>query len=160
MKSAAWWNKLIQAIIEQGYPLWIVLLSQFTLFGLISYRLINATGVTEKEKKNFSYAELALSFVASAVFIGLFYLFCAFFIIEFPLVLTKGIFYKALFSFILIFIITPLGLTTFRVGLQDKLTEQQKDILSGLTLPSIVVFGWIGLQYAIGQRWWRRRHEA
>ena len=32
----------------------------------------------------------------------------------------------------------------------DKLTEEQKDILSGLTLPTLAFFGWTGLFYAVG----------
>jgi len=150
MKSSVWWSTLLEAIIKQGYPLWIIILSQFTLFGLIAYRLVNKAQLTEEEKKNFSYAELALSFVASLIFLGLFYLFVIFLTGSFFMVIKSHIFYKALISYFLLFFITPLGLTALRVGLQDKLTEQQKDILSGLTLPSIVVFGWIGLFYAVG----------
>jgi hypothetical protein len=150
MKSGAWWNKLFEGIIKQGYPLWIVIFSQFTLFGLISYRLITQDIMTEEEKKMYSYAELALSFVASLIFLGMFYLFFIFFAAKFPSVVKIPMFYLGFIAWFILFFVTPLGLTTLRVTMRDKLTEQQNDVLLGLTLPSMVVFGWIGLLSAVG----------
>ena len=126
---------------------WIVILSQLTLFGLITYRLISKADLTEEERKIYSYTELALSFVSSFIVLVFFFMSFLFIFYLDPLSTLKSpIFYKSLLAFF----ISPLGLTALRVSLDDKLTEQQKDILSGLTLPSIVVFGWVGLFYAVG----------
>ena len=146
-----WWSKLLEAIIRQGYPLWIIILSQFTLFGLIAYRLISKKHMTEEERKIYSYTELALSFVSSFIVLVFFFMSFLFIFYLNPFSTLKSArFYKILIYCLLAFFISPLGLTTLRVTLQDKLTEQQKDILSGLTLPSIIVFGWVGLFYAVG----------
>jgi hypothetical protein len=148
-------SSLSEAIIKQGYPLSIVILSQVTLFGVISYRLVNAPETTEEEKI-FSYAELALSCIASLIVLLFFMMSFLFIFVLNPLSALKSpVFYKILLSFLLALSVSPLGLTATRVILKDKLTEQQKDIISGLTLPSIVIFASIGLNYALGQVWWK-----
>jgi hypothetical protein len=151
MNRSVWWSKLLEAIIRQGYPLWIVILSQLTLFGLITYRLISKADMTEEERKIYSYTELALSFVASFLVLVFFFMSLLFIFSLGPLSALKNpMFYRILISCLVTFFISPLGLTTLRLSLDDKLTEEQKDILSGLTLPTIAFFGWTGLFYAVG----------
>lgn len=51
-----------------------------------------------------------------------------------------------LFYPLLFLLLTPFSLTAFRVGLQDKLSTQQDDILSGLVILSTLIYG----RYTIG----------
>lgn len=45
---------------------WFVLLSCISLFGLVTYRLVNPN-LTDEEKKKISYAEIVISFFASTM---------------------------------------------------------------------------------------------
>jgi hypothetical protein len=59
--------------------------------------------------------------------------------------------YKFILLCLLMIILTPFTVTLLRVALQDKLTNQQNDILSGITIPIILVNGCIGTALAIGK---------
>lgn len=130
---------------KQAWIIGPVYIASIILTCLILYRLIKSTQLTVEEKKNIPYYELALSFVAS--FISIF-AYSAFIIHSLSDIIIS---YKFILLCLLMIILTPFTVTLLRVALQDKLTNQQNDILSGITIPIIVVNGCIGTALAIGK---------
>jgi len=154
MKKSVFWTNLSEAILRSIGTLGPVFIAQVLLIGLISYRLIKSSELTEPDKKKMSYVELVLSFAASFLFI---FIYVVFGILGGIKILSFGtprdIFFglRTIFiSLILLIFLTPFGLTTLRVALQDKLTEQQKIVLSGLTVPLTVAICWYGLLFTTG----------
>ena len=135
----------METLWREKYSLGPIILSHVILIGLITYRLIKTNELSEDEKKKISYAEILLSFIAS-----LFILYLIFFtFLMFGLSIQRNpsinmlgfLFYPLLFL-----LLTPFSLTAFRVGLQDKLSTHQDNILSGLVILSTLIYG----RYTIG----------
>lgn len=138
-------STIMETLWREKYSLGPIILSHVILIGLITYRLIKTNELSEDEKKKISYAEILLSFIAS-----LFILYLIFFtFLMFGLSIQRNpsinmlgfLFYPLLFL-----LLTPFSLTAFRVGLQDKLSTHQDNILSGLVILSTLIYG----RYTIG----------
>ena len=156
MKKGMFWPSFVEAILRQIGLLGPIFIAQVVLIGLINYRLIKAPELSDDEKKKISYTELALSFVGSFIFI---FIYVVFGILGGIKVVsygtTRDIFFglRMIFmSLILLIFLTPFGLTTLRVALEDKLTAHQKNALSGFTIPLTVVIGMYGTLIGIGYR--------
>lgn len=111
--------------------------ANLVLIGLLCYRLIQANELSEDEKKKLSYAEIAFSFIGSLIVIVLYFIYLLLlifgtskwsYIIRLPYILV----------IIALLLLTPFVITVLRVGLDAKLTDQQKNILAGITLPSVL----------------------
>jgi len=124
------------------------LLACIILIGLITYRLIEYDTLRENNKKNISYSEIPISFVASWKYFASF----IFILIMFGSMLLSGLIhgYKGIretFSlvallggFVLVMFIalllSPIGLTIIRVSLQDNITRKYDIGLSVTTVLS------------------------
>jgi hypothetical protein len=114
------------------------------LIGLIIYRLANSNNMSDDEKKKLSYAEIALASVGSfsvLVFFGIVVILSLVVIIlmfvgikEF----TSKVLFVLPFFVITLIILNPVSLTALRMILHDKLTEQQQNIIAGITIPVAV----------------------
>lgn len=121
------------------------LIANILLIGLISYGLIKDNELSEDEKKNLSYAEIAFSFIGSSIqLLG----YCIIIMKCFAAIwdtltrthlygriylITQNIVSLLVASSLLLFI--PFTITALRVGLNTKLSVQQKNIMAGITLP-------------------------
>jgi hypothetical protein len=111
------------------------ILANIILIGLISYRLINSNVLSEDEKVKLSYAELILSAIGSFVVL-LFGI-----LLVFLFIFGKGrgpihkLFLMAIQLIVMFLVLNPFSMTILRLTLDDKLTDQQKNIISGLTIP-------------------------
>ena len=111
---------------------WLTLLSCISLFGLVSYRLINAK-LTDEEKKKISYSEIVIS------------LFASFNILFSMIMLMMGLYAHGLLSLseftnnpyyfnnlkafiwaIFCIITSPISLTTIQYAFQDNLGNSDK----------------------------------
>jgi len=105
------------------------------LIGLIAYGLIHSDTMTEDEKKNISYAEIALSFVGSFPVLLLF----GFFSIGALYVILTRFTSKPLYAFLFMapvfLLLNQFSLTGLRLLLQGTLSEQQQNIIAGITIP-------------------------
>lgn len=122
------------------------------LIGLIIYRLANSNNMSEDEKKKLSYAEIALASVGSfpvLVWFGIVVILSVITVILFFIGLFTGYYknksgklYEGLlllpFYYITFIILNPASLTALRMFLHDKLTEQQQNIIAGITIPVAV----------------------
>jgi hypothetical protein len=152
MKGVFWAN-LSEAILKSIGLLGPIFIAQVGLICLITYRLVK--NPNEADKKKISYMELVLSFIASFIFIFMYVVFGILGGIKLLLYKnnsSKSIFFalQAIFISLIFLILTPFGLTTLRVALADRLTEQQKTIISGVTIPLTIAIGWYGTLFAIG----------
>ena len=124
------------------------------LIGLLIYRLATSNNMSDDAKKKLSYAEIAFSVVGSLpvlawfgfVVIGMVFGLILFAIGGFGL-LSGGNnkpsnFFKSLlgmlFYVITFIILNPVSLTALRIHLHDTLTEQQQNIIAGITIPVAV----------------------
>ena len=111
------------------------ILANIILIGLACYRLIKVGEISKDEDIKLSYADITFSFIGSFVII----LLCLVFI--FALLFgsgNNGFIKTIVFIFVLlgILVLNPFTITMLRVGLDNKLSAQQKNILSGITIPS------------------------
>jgi len=129
------------------YFSWFILFSCISLFGLVSYRLIN-TKLTDEEKKKISYGEIVISLFVSIKIL--------FFMIMVAIptsrsVLSLRFFYKntllsyfnilKLFIWAIFCIITsPISLTTIQYAFQDNLGNSDKFLSIGILLSTIFSF--------------------
>ena len=140
---------LIDAIWKQKYTIGPMLLSQIVLIGLITYRLIKSNKLSDDEKKKISYAEIPISFIASLFIIYL--IFITFYLYGSSVIRNPGINSLGFLFYLLLFLLlTPFSLTVIRVGLRDKISEQQKDIISGLTILSTLIYSHFTLGIGTG----------
>jgi len=132
------------------------------LIGLIIYRLATSNNMSDDAKKKLSYAEIAFATVGSLpvlawfgfVVIGTVFTFILFFSGALGFLrgginksfnsfnffnFLKGML-KPLFFLITFVILNPVSLTALRMFLHDKLTEQQQNIIAGITLPVAIYF--------------------
>ena len=142
----AW--RLKRAIAPYFLPL-------IVLIGLLIYRLATSNNMSDDAKKKLSYAEIAFSvvgslpvlawsgFVVIGVVIGM--------VVALIVLISGGgfgflsggnnkfsNFYKViitLFYVITFVILNPVSLTALRMHLHDTLTEQQQNIIAGITIP-------------------------
>ena len=126
-----------------------IYISSSILTCLILYRLIKSSELSEDQKKTISYYEIALSFISSFIMIFFTWMFMTMaitfmFSANNKKLLRNNIF--IIFVSILYLLLSPFGLTLIRVSLDKTLTENQKDIISYLTLPSIAYATFIGTQ--------------
>jgi hypothetical protein len=113
------------------------------LIGLIAYGLANSQTMITDEKKTLSYAEIALAFVGSfpvLVFFGLISIALLYTIIT---QFTSEPLYPLLFFAPIFIILNPFSLTGLRMLLQDKLSEQQNNIIAGITIPVAVLISYL-----------------
>lgn len=111
------------------------ILANIILIGLACYRLIKGGEISKDEDTKLSYADITFSFIGSFIVI----LLCLVFI--FALLFGSGnntLIQTIVFLFVLlgILVLNPFTITMLRVGLDDKLSAQQKNILSAITIPS------------------------
>lgn len=134
-----------------GYK-WInapFLVANLVLIGLISYGLIKTNELSEDEKKNLSYAEIAVSFVgSSAALLGYCFLILmgvSTIWISFPGTHMYVSIQRVIILLVLscLLLLTPFTITVLRVGLNTTLSAQQKDILAGITIPSALWSIWV-----------------
>jgi hypothetical protein len=122
------------------------------LIGLLIYRLATSNNMSDDAKKKLSYAEIAFSVVGSLPVLAWFG-FVVIGGIVFTLILfaiggfgffsggnnKPSNFYKdipiLLLYFITFIILNPVSLTALRIHLHDTLTEQQQNIIAGITIP-------------------------
>ena len=112
--------------------------------GLIIYRLANSNNMSDDEKKKLSYAEIALASVGSFPVLLLFGIVVMVSLIGI-MMLFVGInkfryehLFLLPFYYITFIILNPVSLTALRMFLHDKLTEQQQNIIAGITIPVAV----------------------
>jgi hypothetical protein len=122
-------EQIVKAVYRQIMFLGPIYFSQFILICLIVYRLTK-NNLSQEEKKNISYAELAISFIASFVLIVVYGVFLFFVIFSFRFI--------DIYTCLLFLLYTPFTFTVLRVALDNKLNEEQKHVLSVLTIPLIV----------------------
>ena len=124
------------------------------LIGLIIYRLANSNNMSDDEKKKLSYAEIAFSVVGSLPVLAWFGFVVMGMVFGLILFASGGFgllsggnnkpsnFYKdipiILLYFITFIILNPVSLTALRIHLHDTLTEQQQNIIAGITIPVAV----------------------
>lgn len=145
---------IYEAVLKQIWTLGPIYFTQVFLIGLISYSLIKSESLSDDEKKNISYSELAVSFVASFIILIVFLISLWFSIITLFFGRNKFLF-NHIYSFIgclFILLFNPFSLTLLRVSLQDKITEQQKNVLSGITIPITIYTAYLTTVLAIGVR--------
>lgn len=124
-----------------------IFISSIILTCLILYRLIKSSELSDDQKKTISYYELVLSFISSFIMLffswmgmtmGFYFMFSA----NNRKILMNNI--MLIFMCLIYILLSPFGLTLIRVSLQNFLTENQKNIISYLTLPSIAYATFIG----------------
>lgn len=126
------------------YFSWFILFSCISLFGLVSYRLVNTT-LTDEEKKKISYGEIVLSLFVSIKIL--------FFMIMMAMgtsrsVLSLRFFFRdfninilKMFIWAIFCIITsPISLTTIQYAFQDNLGNSDKFLSIGILLSTIFSF--------------------
>lgn len=118
----------VNSIYRQIWYLSPFYLGQLILICLIVYR-ITSNKLSIKEKEGISYAELVVSFLASFVPIVI-YGQSLFFMILF--LSMKNI--KLIMYYVLLLLLTPFVFTILRVALENKASEEQKLILSVVTI--------------------------
>lgn len=126
------------------YFSWFILFSCISLFGLVSYRLINTT-LTDEEKKKISYGEIIISFFVSikilffmimmAMGISSSVLSLRFYFRDFNINILK-MFIWAIFCIIT----SPISLTTIQYAFQDNLGNSDKFLSIGILLSTIFSF--------------------
>lgn len=122
------------------YFSWFILFSCISLFGLVSYRLIN-TKLTDEEKKKISYGEIVISF-----FVSIKILFVSIQILFFMIMLAIGILslnfniLKMFIWAIFCIITSPISLTTIQYAFQDNLGNSDKFLSIGILLSTIFSF--------------------
>jgi len=126
-------ERMVKAVHRQIMFLGPIYVSQFVLICLIVYRLTK-TDLSQEEKKKISYTELAISFIASFVLIVVYGMFLFFMILSFRFL---DIYYCLLFL-----LYTPFTFTVLNVALENKLSEEQKLVLSVLTIPLTIYAAW------------------
>lgn len=125
----------LESIWRQKIPNAPIILANLILISLACYRLIKSDEISKDEGRKLSYADITLSFIGSFVVI----LLCLVFI--FALLFGSGNngFIKTIVIILVllgILVLNPFTITMLRVGLDTKLNDQQKNILSGITIPS------------------------
>jgi hypothetical protein len=126
-------EQIVKSVYRQIMFLGPIYFSQFILICLIVYRLTK-NNLSQEEKKNISYAELAISFIASFVLIVVYGVFLFFVIFSFRFI--------DIYTCLLFLLYTPFTFTVLRVALDNKLNEEQKLVLSVVTIPLIVYAAW------------------
>lgn len=129
------------------YFSWFILFSCISLFGLVSYRLIN-TKLTDEEKKKISYGEIVISFFVSIKI--LFFMIMLAISISFSFFsIFRGFvsYYDSFLRFIHILpafiwaifciITSPISLTTIQYVFQDNLGNSDKFLSIGILLSTI-----------------------
>lgn len=137
MAQSLWKHKWINAPF---------LIANILLIGLISYGLIKDNELSEDEKKNLSYAEIAVSFIGSSIVLLVYCIFILMSVSGIWDILTRTHLYGRTDSITGIVVpllvvsslllLTPFTITVLRVGLNTKLSGQQKNIMAGITIPS------------------------
>ena len=123
------------------------------LIGLLIYRLATSNKMSDDVKKKLSYAEIAFSVVGSLPVLALFGFIVMGMVFGFILFAMGGFgffsgkpsnFFKSLlimlFYVITFVILNPVSLTALRIHLHDTLTEQQQNIIAGITIPVAIYF--------------------
>ena len=119
------------------YFSWFILFSCISLFGLVSYRLIN-TKLSDEEKKKISYGEIVISFFVSIKIL--------FFMIMLAIptshsILSLNFNILKMFIWAIFCIITsPISLTTIQYAFQDNLGNSDKFLSIGILLSTIFSF--------------------
>jgi len=134
-------EQIVKSVYRQIMFLGPIYASQFILICLIVYRLTKKD-LSQEEKKNISYAELAISFVASFVFILVYGVFLFFVIFSFRFI--------HIYTCLLFLLFTPFTFTVLRVALENKLNEEQKLVLSVVTIPLTIYTAWFTTILAVG----------
>ena len=132
------------------YFSWFILFSCISLFGLVSYRLIN-TKLSDEEKKKISYGEIVISLFVSIK--TLFYMIMlAVLVYHLVSSISWGFFsyYDSFLRFIHILpmfiwaifciITSPISLTTIQYAFQDNLGNSDKFLSIGILLSTIFSF--------------------
>jgi hypothetical protein len=138
------------------YFSWFILFSCISLFGLVSYRLIN-TKLTDEEKKKISYGEIVISLFVSIqillfmimLAIGISFSFLRFFIFRgfvsyydsfLRFIHILQIFLPMFIWAIFCIITSPISLTTIQYVFQDNLGNSDKFLSIGILLSTIFSF--------------------
>jgi hypothetical protein len=130
-------HKTIQSVwrLKGSVSFLFFILVNIIFIGLIAYGLIHSDTLTGDEKKNISYAEIALSFVGSFPVLLLF----GFFSIGALYVILTRFTSKPLYAFLFMapvfLLLNQFSLTGLRLLLQGTLSEQQQTIITGITIP-------------------------
>lgn len=115
-----------------------LLLANIILIGLIIFGFVKSNELTQDENMKLFYTELIFALIGNFVVL----LYSGFFIFLAIFGRTSApIIYRVLYLLVglLIFLLlNPFSITVLRVALNDKLSEQQKNILSGLTIPLVL----------------------
>jgi hypothetical protein len=122
-----------------------IYVAQLALISIIIYRLTK-TDLSQDEKKKISYAELPISLVASISSLWMYGIFL--------FSLLSSIFsYFSIYTIylcLLFLLFTPFTFTVLRVALDNKLSEEQKLVLSVVTIPLTIFTAWSTTILAIG----------
>ena len=119
------------------YFSWFILFSCISLFGLVSYRLIN-TKLTDEEKKKISYGEIVISLFVSIQIL--------FFMIMVAIPTSRSILslnfniLKMFIWAIFCIITSPISLTIIQYAFQDNLGNSDKFLSIGILLSTIFSF--------------------
>ncbi len=123
---------------QKGYNAPFII-ANILLIGLIGYRLIKDNEMPKEEKKNISYAEIAFSFIGSFTVL----LWCSIVILVhvFSLLFrtsTKPYITQMtyLIVYISILLLSPFSTTVLQMALDNKLSDLQEKIISGVTILS------------------------
>jgi len=132
---------IVKSIYRKIWTIGPIYLAQIILICLIVYRLTKDK-LSIEEKKQISYAELPISFIASFMLIFI-YGQPIFFIISNLLRKATMSGFRFLICCLLFLLITPFTFSVLRVVLENKVSEQQKLILSVLTIPITIYAGYV-----------------
>jgi len=125
------------------------LLVNIALMGVLIYRLANSNSISNDEKKKLSYAEIGLSLAGG---LPVLYIFIMLFIVTIYIHTTHvyiplSSFVKLILFGVLFIVFNQLTLTGLRMFLHDVLSEQQQNIISGITIPVIIINSYFTLGF-------------
>ena len=137
--------------LQQAWRLkWTIapyILANIVLIAVIMYRLLKSKDISDDTKKTLSYIELAFSFAGSFPVLILFCLFSLMILMGFLLHRSGFPYIKQLYLFLFYFsiftLVNPFSLTGLRLMLKDKLSEQQHNIISSLTIPVALLISYL-----------------
>ena len=141
MKHNKEWDFLYASFIRQAYILVPIFIAAVSLIGILVYKLVEDKNLSTSEKETLSYVELGLSFIVPLYYI----------IVSISLLLITRLHHPLLIVYFLLFLaLSPIGLTSLKLVLKDRLTEIQEQALIGLTILSTVVITRYELMAALG----------